>query len=202
MQKNTAKATTQVWPSFAQRKTMKLWGISISTSMCGSGSDETQMTQIKHGNGLMKRTMCTPTGKMVMIPVIPTLTVISVSFLQSSRVSHSTPTRKKGYKLYQTTYTQHDSEQYCKNQSMEIATITSEEEQEEFDAIASPTSWIGLKRKDENSPWKWTNGDPVPLVKHTHTGECVKLSSKTWEAVNCSTKKNFLCYEGELKPVQ
>ncbi|XP_029923161.1 macrophage mannose receptor 1-like [Myripristis murdjan] len=127
----------------------------------------------------------------------PLLCVTTSQHAVCQNVSHSTPTRKKGYKLYQTTYTQHDSEQYCKNQSMEIATITSEEEQEEFDAIASPTSWIGLKRKDENSPWKWTNGDPVPLVKHTHTGECVKLSSKTWEAVNCSTKKNFLCYEDE-----
>lgn len=92
---------------------------------------------------------------------------------------------------------------YCRQNYMDLATITTAEENDRaMNASGMTPFWIGLKRTKANSTtWKWSDGELATYFTwevHDNNSQtdqmCVAVISGSWHGVNCSKSYHPLCY--------
>ena len=110
------------------------------------------------------------------------------------------------YKLYDQELNWNDADTHCKGAGGHLASMHSDEEQENVAEIGDGNFiWIGGNNKEEKGVWRWSDGSPWGYTKwqsgEAYTGmddKCVWISPATneWDAMDCSDyffKNPFVC---------
>ncbi|XP_035863290.1 C-type lectin lectoxin-Enh5-like [Sander lucioperca] len=108
-----------------------------------------------------------------------------------------------------------EAQDYCRKNHTDLATVSNQTDMQRL--LESTTeqyqggAWIGLQNNTTNTVcrwrWsqpgvefnvtesKWSQGQPDNLGNQEN---CVMMNGGTWHDDSCSTKYNFICYEGLL----
>jgi len=105
-----------------------------------------------------------------------------------------------------------EAEDYCKNQSMQLASIHSEAEQNFIKERLSEKVWIGLAERPQLGQmlYEWLDGTPLDYQNwypgqpdHTNNKEyCVELRPNTyrWNDCDCSLERSAVCKGKAMEP--
>uniref|UniRef100_A0A8C9ZFI2 C-type lectin domain-containing protein n=1 Tax=Sander lucioperca TaxID=283035 RepID=A0A8C9ZFI2_SANLU len=89
------------------------------------------------------------------------------------------------------------AQEYCSENHTDLATVSNQTDMQRL--LNSTTeqypdgAWIGLQNNTPNTVWRWSQ----PGVEFNGLRNCVRMNDGTWDDDSCSTKSNFICYDGE-----
>ena len=113
------------------------------------------------------------------------------------------------YKFHNEEKTWEAAEIHCQNEGGHLASILSEEEQQEVKVVASgQDAWIGGFAKEAVGSWKWSDGSPWQFsrwdeVLYEGARSCVQLvSGDLWNDEYCLDKKGFICQSKAFRASQ
>lgn len=95
------------------------------------------------------------------------------------------------------------AQSYCRKNYKDLATITTEEENQSFTNISGKlvAGWIGLTKITLFPPqWQWSDGEPPTLFNWIDKNDvfpyydCVKLNQSGWSTDFCDLRYPFTCY--------
>ncbi|MGH0176190.1 UNVERIFIED_CONTAM: hypothetical protein FKN15_072262 [Acipenser sinensis] len=96
-----------------------------------------------------------------------------------------------------------EAQSYCRENYIDLATVSSQEEAEQLLNIAGASfsySWIGLYR-DNTQNWQWSNSDDVIYSNWRADIFCASVNSEgKWIDLPCHLQKDFMCYKGFCVP--
>ncbi|XP_053090606.1 snaclec agglucetin subunit beta-1-like [Pangasianodon hypophthalmus] len=97
-----------------------------------------------------------------------------------------------------------DAQSYCRKNFKDLATITTDEENQRIinNAGVNFQGWIGLKRSASGSGmWQWSDGEPSYFFQWKQVtsynfpdADCVKFEASGWSSNYCSLNYPFICY--------
>ena len=107
------------------------------------------------------------------------------------------------YKLYLQWKTWSDAEAHCREEGGHLASVLSEEEQDEVKTAIGGESYTWIGATKEEAVWRWSDGSPWGYhkwdVEMGNTGDernCVFISRNqgyTWWDYSCTDTNPFLC---------
>ena len=108
------------------------------------------------------------------------------------------------YKLYQEKKTWADAEDHCQSKGSHLASILTEEEQNEVAALASVDShvWLGGTDQEIEGVWKWTDASTWGYTRWQsgygnkgHAASCLGIwGGNWWNDWSCSNEYPFICH--------
>ncbi|XP_036412263.1 secretory phospholipase A2 receptor-like [Colossoma macropomum] len=149
------------------------------------------------------------TGQQALVGVFDvTMVTIPVSLLFFSVFSPADQSRLRTFHIIEKSMTQSEAQAACRTKYTDLVTVYSAEDNTELtdliNLINDPgvTAWIGLNRNQSISD-KWSNGDDVTFSNLTGvcgSGSCCAAmkADGSWENLQCTEKKNFMCYKQDL----
>lgn len=98
-----------------------------------------------------------------------------------------------------------EAQEYCRENYQDLATITTNEENQGTGALLGSTSsaWIGMYRSRPGvNIWLWSDGTSSPYIQWANTQpnnanrnqDCVEIKPEGWNDLACGLKRNFVCY--------
>ena len=113
------------------------------------------------------------------------------------------------YKLYwDWTPSWSAAEAHCQKEGGHLASVLTEEEQEEVRLVAEGQEvWLGGSDQEQEGVWQWADGSPWYFNKwRTASGEpngkefenCVNFQNGDWLDIDCIQTKNFICQSNTL----
>lgn len=101
----------------------------------------------------------------------------------------------KCYNFSSTEGTWDDSQRQCALHGASLASIDNKQDMEFMMRCKNRTDhWIGLRRKDEGHPWKWTNGSVFNNWFNIRAkGFCAYLNDKEASSTECDRRRNWIC---------
>ncbi|XP_040918976.1 C-type mannose receptor 2-like [Toxotes jaculatrix] len=98
-----------------------------------------------------------------------------------------------------------NAQAFCRREHTDLVTISSKEDNKHF---IRGRGWIGLRREDSRSPWKWSStGEEAvftiwkqSLVDLDSEKNCAfkKPNEEEWENDHCDGKHSFMCFDKKL----
>ena len=115
---------------------------------------------------------------------------------------------QKIYKLYEEEKTWSDAEEHCQGERGHLASVLTQEEQEEVKVAAGGNDiWIGGSDQHQEGSWRWTDGSQWNFTNWGdgagnvgNSWNCVQLftDASSWFEYNCEHTIPFLCQSSSL----
>uniref|UniRef100_A0A8C9ZNI2 C-type lectin domain-containing protein n=1 Tax=Sander lucioperca TaxID=283035 RepID=A0A8C9ZNI2_SANLU len=105
-----------------------------------------------------------------------------------------------------------EAQKYCRKNHTDLATVSNQTDMQRL--LNSTTeqyqggAWIGLQNKTTNTVCRWSQSgvefnetesewSPGQPDNKGNQEICVRMKNDKWDEESCSTKSNFICYDGE-----